>query len=129
MFVTYTHVDELKSPSKRWQVNSYHRRRYMSLRPTLPSTDLSARSSRPRVLPWRTKNTTRHAKEAEPLALKDPSLDSREIPRAGLLQNDEETIDDLTPVQIVGGIRRDPFKSFPSEQLPNVHWTIDYCEC
>ncbi|KIW33056.1 uncharacterized protein PV07_04556 [Cladophialophora immunda] len=125
MFITYTHVDQLKSRAKKWQVNSYQNRRRRELKATLPATDKSSRSQRPRVLPW---------KQAPP----GPGQGHRDQhwgestwdATEGGVEGDDvhgAVVPFEPPLQTSpGSLRSDPFNSYPMEPSSRVQLTVDY---
>ncbi|KAJ9609407.1 hypothetical protein H2200_005734 [Cladophialophora chaetospira] len=115
MFITYTHVDEIKSRAKKWQVQSYQNLRRRALRPTLPTTDRSARERRPRMLPW--KQASRLLAETSGSTSESSSEDQSVV----------FVVEDEDPFRTaIGSLRRDPFNSWPMENTGRVQLTVDY---
>ena len=131
MFITYTHVDQLKAREKRWQVNSYQNRRRKQLKAALPSTGVSARASRPRVLQWGTTNSPRERSGAH------KPVNARVLSDLAEGTADSEIVQSTAPVvektplvsTTLRSLRRDPFNSYPlNNNTECVQWSIDFCK-
>jgi hypothetical protein len=125
MFITYTHVDQIRSRSKKWQVQSYQNARRHALKAAVRSTDVSVRAREPTILPWTralraaTETSTRQsANELPERAFESLSKD----PIVGFLVEDEPQIQTA-----VGSLRREPFSAYPMENSQRVQLTVDYC--
>ncbi|KIW80904.1 hypothetical protein Z517_03927 [Fonsecaea pedrosoi CBS 271.37] len=128
MFITYTHVDQLKSRAKKWQVSSYQNQRRKELKATLPATDKSARSKRPRVLTW---------KQIPQEAGNVGSDQTEERSTAPSWDDDDDRVkSEDVRVAVVswephlqaapGSLRCDPFNSYPMQSSGRVQLTVDY---
>lgn len=131
MFITYTHVDQLKSRAKKWQVNSYQNQRRKELKANLlTSSGTAVLTRRPRgglifrhSTRGRSKTAVQHGGRAVEATPKDLALLLAEEVDIDLL------IEDKAPIQTaVATLRRDPFNSYPMDQSPLVQATVDYCE-
>ncbi|OAP59786.1 hypothetical protein AYL99_04788 [Fonsecaea erecta] len=129
MFITYTHVDQLKSRAKKWQVNSYQNQRRRELKATLPATDNSARSQRPKVLSWK-KQVPSGSDEALRRHLNRGRSVGGSSDAGGIDEGDDEHVAIVlfeSPLPTApGGLRCDPFNSYPMEPTGRVQATVDY---
>ncbi|KIX94697.1 uncharacterized protein Z520_09743 [Fonsecaea multimorphosa CBS 102226] len=110
MFITYTHVDQIKSRAKKWQVNSYQNQRRRELK------DRSAGSQRTRVLPWQ--------------QIPRRSGGARGVSDHGGVEGDDPhgaVIPFEAPLPTSpGSLRSDPFNSYPMQSSGRVQLTVDY---
>ena len=122
MFVTYTHVDDIKSRAKKWQVQSYQNRRRHELKETPSAKSRITRGERSKV--GQRQKAPQQAAKSE-TALTDSNYDD-------FAQDDALQLffEDEPPIRTaVGSLRRDQFNSWPMEDTGPVQLAMDYCEC
>lgn len=112
MFITYTHVDQIRSQAKKWQVQSYQNLRRHEVK------SKSTRTKKPRVLPW--------SQALNILGNTGAPTTSGSSPEDGgvVFFVEEKNLSET----VIGSLRRDPFDSWPMENTRRVQLTVDYCE-
>ena len=130
MFITYTHVDQIRSRAKKWQVQSFQNLRRHEVKATAPATlpaaDKSVRTRKPPVLLGKSASRTlapsRGGKLAENLS-RSTSENNFENDNWVLVVEDDDPLRTA-----IGSLRREPFESWPMESNGRVQLTVDYCE-
>jgi hypothetical protein len=125
MFIVYNHIDDLKSPSKKWQVQSYQNIRRNQARANLPKLEGSGRARKPRSFKWQ-----RIRAETDSPRADGKTGDEHEIKPIGILA-EEIFLEPLeSPLKSsLQTLRGDPFDSYPMRATKQVSVAVDYCEC
>jgi len=119
-FVTYTHIDQLKAPEKRRQVNTYAARHIKQTRHLKATRLLTKPGTRPRILQWGLRKAD---------ALDSPVPPNTEVAVANSPDEiDPRIFDDYgSPSTVLGSFRNDPFNSYPIPVSPRIQLIIDHC--
>jgi hypothetical protein len=122
MFIVYNHIDDLKSPSKKWQVQSYQNIRRNQARINLPKLDGAGRARKPRSFKWQRIDLARATPSVGDTTETDQQIENIETADALLVPAESPLKSALQ------ALRRDPFDVFPIRASRQVEVAVDYCE-
>lgn len=127
MFVTYTHIDEIKAPEKKRQVISYQIRRRKQLKATsaaVPKHD--ARKTHPSsALPSSGQKGGRVDNQRPQLPKETMHVDD---PRSSVQEVEARHRQESAMCVSLGGLRGEPFNTYPVNNSYRVQLMVDYCE-
>ncbi len=128
MFITYNDLDDMRDSRKRSQINAFVNR-------GRKANKVKSAQKQARAVQWQSQHPIRAAtaikiesEESTPgtdvVDLRHPQI-SKEIIFALLKRR---RLPKLALQYGLGGVRKDPFASFPVPQTEQIEWATDFCE-